>query len=107
MHEQGYLELFLMFLLAAVVAVPLFRRFGLGAVLGYLFAGVVMGPFGLGLVKDAESMLAFSELGVVMLLFVIGLELSPQRLWVMRRRVFGLGGLQVAISALAIGAAMA
>jgi glutathione-regulated potassium-efflux system protein KefB len=90
-----------------VVAVPLFRRFGLGAVLGYLFAGVVMGPFGLQLVKDTESMLAFSELGVVMLLFVIGLELSPQRLWVMRRRVFGIGGLQVAISALAIGAAMA
>ncbi len=107
MHGQGYLELFLIFLLAAVVAVPLFRRFGLGAVLGYLFAGVVMGPFGLHLVKDTESMLAFSELGVVMLLFVIGLELSPQRLWVMRRRVFGIGGLQVAISALAIGAAMA
>ena len=61
MHGQGYLELFLMFLLAAVVAVPLFRRFGLGAVLGYLFAGVVMGPFGLRLVKDAESMLAFVE----------------------------------------------
>src|SRR5258705_1064136 len=107
MHGQGYLELFLMFLIAAVVAVPLFRRFGLGAVLGYLVAGVVMGPFGMHLVKDPESMLSFSELGVVMLLFVIGLELSPQRLWVMRRRVFGLGGLQVSISALAIGITMA
>src|SRR5512142_3204997 len=106
MH-QGNLELFLIFLLAAVVAVPLFRRFGLGAVLGYLFAGLVMGPFGFRLVKDPAAVLSFSELGVVMLLFVIGLELSPARLWVMRRQVFGLGGLQVAVSALAIGAASA
>ena len=85
MHGQGNLELFLIFLLAAVVAVPLFRRFGLGAVLGYLVAGVAMGPFGLRLVKDPASVLGFSELGVVLLLFVIGLELSPARLWVMRR----------------------
>ena len=103
MH-QGNLELFLIFLLAAVVAVPLFKRFGLGAVLGYLFAGVLMGPFGLRLVKEPESVLHFSELGVVMLLFVIGLELSPSRLWVMRRSVFGAGGLQVALSAVALGA---
>ena len=107
MHSQGTLELFLIFLLAAVVAVPLFRRLGLGAVLGYLVAGVVMGPFGWRVVKDPASVLAFSELGVVMLLFVIGLELSPSRLWVMRRQVFGIGGLQVAITALAIGAATA
>src|SRR5512146_1586633 len=66
-----------------------------------------MGPFGFTMVKDPASVLAFSELGVVMLLFVIGLELSPSRLWVMRRQVFGLGGLQVAISALAIGAVCA
>ena len=104
MHGQGNLELFLIFLLAAVVAVPLFRRFGLGAVLGYLVAGVVMGPFGLRLVKDPASVLGFSELGVVLLLFVIGLELSPARLWVMRRPVFGVGGLQVLITALALGA---
>jgi monovalent cation:proton antiporter-2 (CPA2) family protein len=103
MH-QGNLELFLIFLLAAVVAVPLFKRFGLGAVLGYLFAGVLMGPFGLKLVKEPDSVLHFSELGVVMLLFVIGLELSPSRLWVMRRSVFGAGGLQVLLSALALGA---
>src|SRR6478672_13003667 len=103
MH-QGNLELFLIFLLAAVVAVPLFKRFGLGAVLGYLIAGVLMGPFGLRLVKEPESVLHFSELGVVMLLFVIGLELSPSRLWVMRRSVFGAGGLQVALSAGALGA---
>ena len=107
MHGQGNLELFLIFLIAAVVAVPLFRRLGLGAVLGYLVAGVVMGPFGWRVVKDPASVLAFSELGVVMLLFVIGLELSPSRLWVMRRQVFGMGGLQVAITALAIGAAAA
>jgi monovalent cation:proton antiporter-2 (CPA2) family protein len=102
MH-QGNLELFLIFLLAAVVAVPLFKRFGLGAVLGYLFAGALMGPFGMRLVKEPESVLHFSELGVVMLLFVIGLELSPSRLWVMRRSVFGAGGLQVALSAVALG----
>ena len=107
MHGQGNLELFLIFLIAAVVAVPLFRRLGLGAVLGYLFAGVVMGPFGLRLVKDPASTLAFSELGVVMLLFVIGLELSPARLWVMRRQVFGVGGLQVLLTALLLGAAAA
>jgi len=103
MHGQGNLELFLIFLIAAVVAVPLFRRLGLGAVLGYLVAGVLMGPFGWRLVKDPASTLAFSELGVVMLLFVIGLELSPARLWVMRRPVFVVGGLQVAVSALLLG----
>lgn len=107
MHDQGNLELFLIFLIAAVVAVPLFRRLGLGAVLGYLVAGVLMGPFGWKLVKDPASTLAFSELGVVMLLFVIGLELSPARLWVMRRQVFGIGGLQVAITALLLGGATA
>jgi glutathione-regulated potassium-efflux system protein KefB len=98
MHGQGTLEVALVFLLAAVVAVPLFRRAGLGAVLGYLVAGVAIGPDGLRLVPDPESTLAASEFGVVMLLFVIGLELSPARLWVMRRQVFGMGGLQVAVS---------
>ena len=105
MHGQDNLELFLIFLIAAVVAVPLFYRLGLGAVLGYLVVGAVMGPFGLQLVHDPQRTLAVSELGVVMLLFVIGLELSPARLWVMRRQVFGIGGLQVGISALLIGAA--
>ena len=98
MHDQGFLGIALVFLLAAVIAVPLFRRLGLGAVLGYLAAGVVIGPDGLGVIDDPESTLTASEFGVVMLLFVIGLELSPARLWVMRRQVFGLGGLQVAIS---------
>jgi len=106
MHDQGNLELVLIFLLSAVIAVPLFRRFGLGAVLAYLVAGVVIGPFGLKIVKDPSSTLALSELGVVLLLFIIGLELSPARLWVMRRPVFLIGGLQVLLSAFAIGAAL-
>jgi glutathione-regulated potassium-efflux system protein KefB len=101
---HGGLELALVFLLAAVVAVPVFRRFGLGAVLGYLAAGVVLGPFGLRVVRDADPVLGASEIGVVMLLFVIGLELSPARLRVMRKPVFGVGGLQVLASGLALGA---
>jgi glutathione-regulated potassium-efflux system protein KefB len=104
MHGHGTLEVALVFLLAAVLAVPLFRRLGLGAVLGYLVAGVAIGPDGLRLVPDPDSILAASEFGVVMLLFVIGLELSPARLWVMRRQVFGLGGLQVAASAILLAA---
>lgn len=103
MANHGTLELALVFLLAAVIAVPLFRRFGLGAVLGYLAAGVVLGPDVLRVVTNAENVLAASELGVVMLLFVIGLELSPARLWVMRRQVFGGGGLQVLLSAMLLG----
>jgi monovalent cation:proton antiporter-2 (CPA2) family protein len=86
------------FLAATVIAVPLFRRFKLSAVLGYLAAGTVIGPFGLGMVEDVDSILHVSEFGVVMLMFVIGLELQPSRLWVLRHAVF-LGGLaQVAIT---------
>jgi glutathione-regulated potassium-efflux system protein KefB len=107
MHGNDQLQIALVILLATVIAVPLFRRLGLGAVLGYLVAGVVIGPDGLRLVPDAESTLAVSEFGVVMLLFVIGLELSPARLWVMRRHVFGMGGLQVGISALLLGGVIA
>ncbi len=103
MHGQGNLELVLIFLLSAVVAVPLFRRFGLGAVLAYLAAGAVIGPFGLQVIEDPSSTLALSELGVVLLLFIIGLELSPARLWVMRHPVFVVGGLQVLLTALVIG----
>ena len=94
MHGGG-LELALVFLLAAVIAVPVFRRFGLGAVLGYLAAGVVLGPYGLRVIRNVEPVFAASEIGVVMLLFVIGLELSPSRLSVMRKPVFGAGGLQM------------
>jgi len=88
-------ELFI-FLLAALIAVPLLARLGLPSVIGYLAAGVAIGPGGLALVADAENVLHFSEIGVVLLLFVIGLEMQPRRLWVMRRTVFGFGSLQVA-----------
>ncbi|GAB2627252.1 monovalent cation:proton antiporter-2 (CPA2) family protein [Novilysobacter erysipheiresistens] len=102
MHGGG-LELALVFLLAAVIAVPVFRRFGLGAVLGYLAAGVVLGPYGIRVIRDAEPVLAASEIGVVMMLFVIGLELSPSRLKVMRKPVFGVGGAQMLASGLILG----
>lgn len=82
---------------AAVIAVPLFRRIGLGSVLGYFAAGVLVGPSALGLFTDTESILHFSELGVVMFLFVIGLELRPTKLWAMRGQIFGLGLAQVAV----------
>ncbi len=102
MHS-GALELALVLLLAAVIAVPVFKKLGLGAVLGYLAAGVVLGPDGLGFVQDADRILGAAEIGVVMLLFVIGLELSPSRLKVMRRSVFGAGAVQVAVSAMVLG----
>ena len=85
-------------LAATVIAVPLFRRFKLSAVLGYLASGVVLGPWGLGLFDDVESVLHFAEFGVVLLLFVIGLELQPSRLWVLRHSVFGAGTAQVVLT---------
>jgi monovalent cation:proton antiporter-2 (CPA2) family protein len=91
------------FLAAAVVTVPLFRRFKLGAVLGYLAAGVVIGPWGLKFVTAVDNILHFAELGVVLLLFVIGLELQPSRLWILRRSVFGLGSAQVLVTGAAVG----
>ncbi len=94
MHGAG-LELALVLLLAAVLAVPMFKRFGLGAVLGYLAARAILGAHALGVIDDAAPVLAASEIGVVMLLFVIGLELSLPRLKVMRRPIVGIGGLQV------------
>ncbi len=102
MHGSG-LELALVFLLAAVIAVPVFRKLGLGSVLAYLAAGVMLGPDGFGLVRDTDRILDAAEIGVVMLLFVIGLELSPARLRVMRRPVFVSGGLQVLLTTLALG----
>jgi glutathione-regulated potassium-efflux system ancillary protein KefC/glutathione-regulated potassium-efflux system protein KefB len=91
------------FLAAAVLAVPLFRRFKLGAILGYLAAGLIIGPSVLRLVANVDSIMHFGELGVVLLLFVIGLELQPSRLWVLRKSVFGLGGAQVLLTALVLG----
>ncbi len=94
----------LVFLLAAVLAVPLAKRLRLGAVLGYLLAGLVIGPFALGLVLDAEVILHFAEFGIVLLLFLIGLELNPQRLWDMRRAIIGAGLSQLLMSALPLAA---
>lgn len=82
---------------AAVIAVPLFKRLGLGSVLGYLAAGLVIGPFGIGLFSDSQSILQVAELGVVMFLFVIGLEMQPSRLLSMRGEIFGLGLIQVVL----------
>lgn len=96
-EASGILNEAVILLGGAVVAAPLFKRIGLGTVLGYLSAGVVIGPM-LGLITDAEAILQVSELGVVFLLFVIGLELNPKRLWALRRDIFGLGFLQVMIT---------
>jgi len=89
-------------LAAAVVAVPLFRRAGLGSVLGYLAAGLAIGPFGLGLFHDAQSIIHVAELGVVLFLFIIGLEMQSSRLWAMRGEIFGLGVLQVSLAIAAL-----
>ncbi|MEA9975921.1 MULTISPECIES: monovalent cation:proton antiporter-2 (CPA2) family protein [unclassified Pseudomonas] len=102
-HEGNLLQAAVVFLLAAVVTVPLAKRLQLGAVLGYLFAGVIIGPSVLGLIDNPQSVSDISELGVVLLLFIIGLELSPRRLWVMRKSVFGVGLAQVLVTGLAIG----
>lgn len=92
------------FLAAAVLAVPISRWLRLGAVLGYLAAGIVIGPFVLGLIRHVDGILHFAELGVVLLLFIIGLELQPSRLWVLRKAVFGLGGAQVAATTALVAA---
>lgn len=92
------------FLTATVIAVPLCRKLGLGSVLGYLLAGILLGPWGLRLIQDGEGVLHIAEFGVVMLLFVIGLELQPSRLRAMRRAVFGLGLMQVLVTSIVIGA---
>ncbi len=82
-------------LATAVVAAPLFRRLGLGSVLGYLAAGLLIGPFGFGLFRDPENILHVAEFGVVMFLFIIGLEMRPAKLWALRKEIFGLGAAQV------------
>ncbi|MFN3274231.1 MAG: monovalent cation:proton antiporter-2 (CPA2) family protein [Paracoccus sp. (in: a-proteobacteria)] len=89
-------------LAAAVIAVPVFRRIGLGSVLGYLAAGLAIGPYGLGVFQDAQAIIHVAELGVVLFLFIIGLEMQPSRLWSMRGEIFGLGALQVALAMFAL-----
>ena len=89
----------IIYLLAAIISVPISKRLGFGSVLGYLCAGILIGPFGFGFIHEPEHILHFAELGVVFLLFIIGLELKPSRLWIMRKMVFGLGTAQVLVSA--------
>ena len=103
MNERSMLGDAIVYLAAAVVCVPLASRMKLGSVLGYLAAGCLIGPFGLALVGDATATLHFAEFGVVLMLFVIGLELDPSHLWKLRRAVFGGGAIQLASSALPLG----
>jgi monovalent cation:proton antiporter-2 (CPA2) family protein len=102
MVETHYLADILVLLAAAVIAVPVFQRLGLGAVLGYLAAGTLVGPWGLGFIDQIEEIRHIAEFGVIFLLFIIGIELKPARLWAMRRMVFGLGTAQVMVTGLAI-----
>ena len=104
METHGFLQQALIYLAAGVIAVPLFRKAGLGSVLGYLIAGVAIGPWGMRLISDPQTVFEFSEFGVVLLLFLIGLELNAQRVWAMRRAIFGLGGVQVAATIGAVSA---
>ncbi len=101
---MSLLEESIVYLLAAIIMVPISRRLGFGSILGYLAAGIIIGPFGVKLINDPEHILHFAELGVVFLLFIVGLELQPSRLWILRRMVFGLGSAQVVISTAIIAA---
>ncbi|MNG93069.1 Glutathione-regulated potassium-efflux system protein KefC [compost metagenome] len=102
-HDGSLLQATVVFLLAVVLLVPLAQRLKLGAVPGYLLAGILIGPSVLGLINHPQNVARLSEMGVVMLLFVIGLELSPRRLWTMRRSLFGVGSLQVGLTAVVLG----
>ncbi|MEE9103599.1 monovalent cation:proton antiporter-2 (CPA2) family protein [Pseudomonas nitroreducens] len=102
-HDGSLLQATVIFLLAVVVLVPLAQRLKLGAVPGYLLAGILIGPSVLGLISNPQNVGKLSEMGVVMLLFIIGLELSPRRLWMMRRSLFGVGSLQVGVTAVVLG----
>jgi glutathione-regulated potassium-efflux system ancillary protein KefC len=99
-HGSTWLTTSLIYLAAAVIAVPLARALGLGSIIGYLAAGIVIGPWGLALVTDARTILTVAEFGVVLMLFLVGLELEPRRLWAMRRPIFGWGSAQVITSTL-------
>ena len=94
-ESNGLLEHALVYLAAGLIAVPVFKRLGLGSVLGYLVAGVAIGPWGLRLVSEPGQVLGIAELGVVLLLFLVGIELNVQKVWTLRRAIFGLGTVQV------------
>lgn len=93
----------ILFLFVAVLMLPIASRLGIAAVLGYLIAGIAIGPWGLGFIRDVDAILHFSELGVVFLMFIIELELNPQKLWTLRRSIFGIGAAQVGFSAAVLG----
>lgn len=103
MEGQTLLTAGVIYLVAAVLIVPVAARLGIGAVLGYLVAGIAIGPWGLGFISDVDEILHFSELGVVFLMFIIGLELNPAKLWALRRSIFGVGVAQVIFSAAILG----
>ena len=103
-HGSSWLQSSLVYLGAAVLAVPLARLAGLGSIIGYLAAGIAIGPWGLKLVTDPQAMLHFAEFGVVLMLFLVGLELEPKRLWSLRRPIFGWGSAQLLGSAALITA---
>ena len=105
MQDHGFLHQALIFLAAGVIVVPLFKRLGLGSVLGYLVAGVAIGPWGLSLVSAPEAILQTAEFGVVLLLFLVGLELNPARVWQLRKPIFGMGTTQVALTIAVVAAA--
>src|SRR5689334_13770538 len=105
MDQNSFFFQAMVYLAAAVVMVPIAKKLGLGSVLGYLLAGILIGPALLGFIgKEGQDVLHFAEFGVVIMLFVIGLELEPELLWKMRRSIVGLGGLQVLVTALLIAA---
>jgi monovalent cation:proton antiporter-2 (CPA2) family protein len=97
---NSFINQALFFIASAVILVPIFHKLGLGSILGYLVAGIIVGPFGLSLIHETEMLKHFAELGVILLLFIIGLEIQPTRLWSMRRRLFGLGNLQIFLCSL-------
>lgn len=98
MHSSDFLVQAAIFLCSAIILVPLFKKLGLGSVLGYLIAGIAIGPYALMLVEDPQHVLHFAEFGVVLMLFLVGLELESQKVWELRKLLFGLGGLQVCVT---------
>ena len=105
MHDNNFFLQAFIYLGAAVLAVPIAKRLGLGSVLGYLLAGIAIGPYILGLIgEEGQDVMHFAEFGVVMMLFLVGLELQPSLLWKLRRSILGLGGMQVVVTTLLIAA---
>src|SRR5690349_18762710 len=103
MEEKSLLVTAIILLSTAVLCVPIFKKLGIGSIIGYVVGGILIGPHGIRLVTGGTEIMHFAEFGVVLLLFLIGLELRPQTLWVLRKPVFGMGFFQVAVSSLLLG----